>query len=155
MKRKTFLLILAVFVSTALIAFYLSNVKRPQEEKQAKLITQDLSSHTPVTKVPAHFEKEQNLSSLGPSLDPARFDGPTRAGYQVAREIPQTLAQIPCYCYCDRGMGHKSLFSCFKDMHAASCDICVSEALEVLQLQKDKKLTPAQIRKQIVAEYAE
>jgi hypothetical protein len=67
----------------------------------------------------------------------------------VAREIPVTLAQMPCYCYCDRGMGHKSLYSCFEDDHAASCAVCVNEALLAYKLEKEGKLTTSQIRDRI------
>ena len=68
--------------------------------------------------------------------------------------IPQTIAQMPCYCHCDRGMGHKSLYSCFEDDHAAHCAVCVNEALLALKLEKEQKLTPAQIRETIVAQYS-
>jgi hypothetical protein len=81
------------------------------------------------------------------------FTGKTRAAYRVAKEIPETLAQLPCYCHCDRGMGHKSLHSCFEDDHAAHCAVCVDEALLADRLQKSG-LTPAQIREKIVAQYS-
>ena len=29
--------------------------------------------------------------------------------YELAAKIPAVLYQQPCYCYCDRGMGHNSL----------------------------------------------
>ena len=53
-----------------------------------------------------------------------------------SREAPQLIAQLPCYCYCDRGFGHKSLHSCFVDDHAAQCAVCVDEALLAYNLQK-------------------
>jgi len=78
----------------------------------------------------------------------------TREAYKVAGEIPQTLAQLPCYCHCDEGFGHKSLQSCFVDDHAAHCAICTEEALAAYKLQK-QGLTPAQIRERIIAEYSQ
>ena len=104
--------------------------------------------------MPAHFEVPPSKSSLGPTLDPGSFTGITRDAYQAAREIPVTLAQLPCYCHCDRGFGHKSLYSCFQDDHASHCDVCVREALLALKLEKEQKLTPAQIRDTIVAQYS-
>ena len=104
--------------------------------------------------IPAHFEVPPSKSSLGPTLNPDSFTGITRDAYRAAREIPVTLAQLPCYCHCDQGFGHKSLYSCFEDEHASHCDVCVREALLALKLEKDQKMTPAQIRDTIVAQYA-
>ena len=55
-----------------------------------------------------------------PTLDPARFVGKARVAHQVAREIPDILDQLYCYCECDKHMGHKSLLSCYTDGHAAT-----------------------------------
>ena len=68
--------------------------------------------------------------------------------------IPQTIAQLPCYCHCDRGFGHKSLHSCYVDGHASSCAVCVEEVLTAYRLQKQEGLSPAQIRERIIAEYS-
>jgi hypothetical protein len=55
-----------------------------------------------------------------PTLDPARFVGKAARAHQVAREIPDVLDRLYCYCECDRHLGHKSLLSCFTDGHAAT-----------------------------------
>ncbi len=55
-----------------------------------------------------------------PTLDPARFVGKARNAHQVAREIPDVLDQLYCYCQCDKHVGHKSLLSCYTDGHAAT-----------------------------------
>jgi len=107
------------------------------------------------TRVPAHFEQAPPLGSLKPTLNAAMFTGKARQAYQVAGEIPQTLAQLPCYCHCDRGMGHKSLHSCFEDDHAAHCAVCVDEALLAYRLEKREGLTPAQVRERIIAQYSQ
>ncbi|MEK6333905.1 MAG: CYCXC family (seleno)protein [Acidobacteriota bacterium] len=102
--------------------------------------------------VPAHYENPPE--ALPSTLSPDKFPGKTRQAYQAAKDIPQTLAQLPCYCYCDRGMGHKSLHSCFEDDHAAHCDVCVNEAIMAYQMQK-QGMTPAQIREQLIAKYSQ
>jgi len=112
------------------------------------------SPNTSAKAVPAHFEVPPSKSSLGPTLDPNSFSGITRDAYRAAREIPVTLAQLPCYCHCDQGFGHKSLYSCFEDDHASHCDVCVREALLALKLEKEQKMSPAQIRDTIVAQYS-
>ena len=104
-------------------------------------------------RVPA-FEVAPTRASLGPTLDPERFTGLTRDAYRAVKQIPLTIAQLPCYCHCDEGFGHKSLYSCFKDDHAAHCAVCVNEALLALTLQRDQKLSPEQIRERIVQQYS-
>lgn len=104
--------------------------------------------------VPAFFEVAPSRSSLGPTLEPEKFTGPTREAYRAVREIPVTIAQLPCYCHCDKGYGHKSLYSCFEDDHASHCAVCVNEALLALKLEKEQKMSPAQIRETIVRQYS-
>jgi len=55
-----------------------------------------------------------------PTLDPAQFVGKAAAAHRVAREIPDVLDQLYCYCGCDKHQGHKSLLSCYTDGHAAT-----------------------------------
>ena len=105
--------------------------------------------------MPAFFEQAPSRASLGPTLAPEKFTGLVRDAYRAVREIPQTIAQMPCYCHCDRGMGHKSLYSCFEDDHASHCAVCVNEALLALKLEKEQKLTPAQIRDRIVEQFGQ
>lgn len=102
--------------------------------------------------VPA-FQGPEGAKTLEKTLDPAMFSGSVRSAYQVVKEIPETIAQLPCYCRCDQGMGHKSLHSCFVDDHAASCGICTNSALKAYKLEKEKKMTPEQIREELIAEY--
>ncbi len=107
-----------------------------------------------VKKVPAFLSTVPSRASLAPTLDPERFTGATREAYRAVRQIPVTIAQLPCYCHCDEGYGHKSLYTCFEDDHAAHCAVCVNEALLALTLERDQKMSPAQIRDRIVAQYA-
>jgi Protein of unknown function with PCYCGC motif len=104
--------------------------------------------------IPAFFQVPPSKASLAPTLEPEQFTGPTREAYRAVRQIPVTIAQLPCYCHCDKGYGHKSLYSCFEDDHAAHCAVCVNEALLALKLEKEQKLTPAQIRETIVEQYS-
>jgi hypothetical protein len=68
--------------------------------------------------------------------------------YELAAKIPKVIYQQPCYCYCDRGMGHKSLHSCFQGTHGAACATCLKE-LYFSYVMTKKGLTPAQIRQRI------
>lgn len=105
------------------------------------------------TRVPA-YQLASETRSLGATLAPAQFIGKTREAYKAAKEIPETLAQLPCYCHCDQSFGHKSLHSCFEDDHASQCAVCTDEALLAYRLEKEQKLTPEQVRKLIIEEYS-
>ena len=55
-----------------------------------------------------------------PTLEPARFVGKAAETHRTAREIPDLLDHMYCYCECDKTIGHKSLLSCYTDGHAAT-----------------------------------
>ena len=67
------------------------------------------------------------------------------SAYKAAAKVPAALTQQPCYCYCDRNHGHKSLHSCFEGTHGANCGTCVQEALYTYKMSK-KGWTASQIR---------
>lgn len=110
-------------------------------------------NHTTMARVPAYYKAAPSLTTLPPTLSPDLFTGNERLAYQAAKEIPQTLAQLPCYCHCDKGFGHKSLLSCFETEHGENCGICIGEALMAHNLEKRAKLNVVQIREQIITAY--
>ncbi len=65
--------------------------------------------------------------------------------YKIAAKIPAVLHQMPCYCRCDRALGHKSLHSCFEGTHGAACSTCMREAVFAYEQTKLGK-KPAEIR---------
>ena len=75
----------------------------------------------------------------------AQFPYQTHA-YELAAKIPKVLYQQPCYCYCDRGMGHTSLHSCFSGTHGAECGTCLKELYTMYKQGK----TARQIRAGII-----
>lgn len=105
-------------------------------------------------RVPAYYTTAAAAGALPPTLPPEIFTGNQRLAYKVAKDIPQTLAQLPCYCHCDRGQGHKSLHSCFESEHGENCGICIGEALMADNLQK-RGMSVSEIRKQIIAAYGQ
>jgi hypothetical protein len=109
--------------------------------------------HSKASRVPDYYETKPSLDVLAPTLAPELFTGNKRLAYQAAKEIPQTLAQLPCYCHCDMSIGHKSLQSCFVTEHGENCGICIGEALMAYQLEKRDKLPIAEIRQRIIAAY--
>ena len=157
--KKNWILIIGIMLLLVAAALLINSAYTTQPESARQNASQPATSphaeHAKRTKpIPAFFSAPPSKSSLAPTLEPAQFTGPTRDAYRAVREIPVTIAQLPCYCHCDEGFGHKSLYSCFEDDHASHCAVCVQEALLALRLEKEQKMTPAQIRDTIVAQYS-
>jgi hypothetical protein len=93
------------------------------------------------------------VADLRQTLDPAQFQGEVREAYKVAQENPDLLAQLHCYCGCDRANGHKNLLDCYRDHHGASCAICTGEALEAKKLF-NQGASVETIRQALKARYA-
>ena len=89
--------------------------------------------------IPIYFRSAEDARPLPDTLEPEKFQrSDIRDAYRVAKEIPEVLAQQPCYCYCER-KGHRGLLDCFKTDHAASCNICIKEALLAGQMHRQGK----------------
>lgn len=85
--------------------------------------------------------------SLLPAADFSR-DPAVEHAYTVAEEMPGVLAQMPCYCHCNR-IGHRSLLDCYASTHAAGCDVCLMEALFSGRMTTEGQ-NPATIRREII-----
>jgi len=161
--KKNWLLIggVALLLVAAIMMVYSANQPAVTKGNKAQSTSESLAApdhaaaNATAHAIPAHFEVPPSRASLEPTLAPETFSGITRDAYRAVKEIPVTIAQLPCYCHCDQGFGHKSLYSCFQDDHAAHCAVCVQEALLALKLEKEQKMTPAQIRDTIVAQYSQ
>ena len=112
------------------------------------------ADHAPKQKPVPAFMSAEEAKNLKPTLPPEQFQGKIRAAYAAVREIPQTIAQLPCYCRCDRSAGHKSLYDCFRDDHGANCSTCMDSALVALKMEKEQRMTPEQIREALIKEYS-
>ena len=63
---------------------------------------------------PDSIQQSTQLATLSPTL----FTGKTRDAYQAAKDVPEVLAQVPCYCGCMQNNGHQHNLHCFIDEHA-------------------------------------
>ena len=70
------------------------------------------------------------------TLDPDQFTGQARLAYAAAREVPEVLAQLPCYCGCMSGFGHKNNLDCFHDEHGVECTMCQQIAIDARDMYK-------------------
>ena len=94
------------------------------------------------------------ISKSADVLSPTLFnDERTRAAYQVAKDIPEVLEQLPCFCGCMTSFGHKNNLFCFKDQHGSGCTICQDIALDARKMH-DEHMPIAQIQENIKAKYA-
>lgn len=55
-----------------------------------------------------------------PTLSPALYTGTVQSAYQIARDIPEVLDQLYCYCRCQENFNHLNLLTCYTDNHAAT-----------------------------------
>lgn len=85
----------------------------------------------------------------GEQLTGPLFNHPYKVmAYQMAAKVERVLFQQPCYCRCDRALGHKSLHSCFEGTHGAVCATCMRQAVYAYQ-QTQLGRSPEQIREGI------
>ena len=106
----------------------------------------------PMSDIPAyHPDAPAKSETLPAILSGAQLTGPFfREKWQVevykqAAQIPNVLYQLPCYCRCDRALGHSSLHSCFEGTHGAICSTCAMEGAYAYKMTK-QGWTPKQIR---------
>ena len=99
---------------------------------------------------PRYFLTSEAAKPLPETLNPDEFSNKdVAAAYKAAKESPEVLAQQPCFCRCDRRMGHRSLLDCFSSRHAGACDVCVKEAI-FAQRERDRGKGAAEIREEII-----
>lgn len=99
----------------------------------------------PAYHVGAPTQKQPALMS-GTQLTGLFFSHPYQVtAYKMAAKVSSVLYQEPCYCRCDRAMGHTSLHSCFEGTHGAECSTCMKEGVYTYQQTKLGR-SPAQIR---------
>ena len=109
----------------------------------------------PADDMPAyHPSAPLKVSALPPILAGSKLTGenfryPWQVhAYQKVARVGNVLYQLPCYCRCDRALGHTSLRSCFEGLHGAECSTCAKEGLFAYQQTRLGK-TPTQIREAI------
>lgn len=70
-------------------------------------------------RIPHFHARLEDALPLPKILPASQFRIPVVArAYRIAAQIPEVLAQQPCYCWCDK-IGHGSLVDCFATEHGA------------------------------------
>lgn len=123
MKSKFWLSQFGTFVAFLLLLGCSQGTAPPPGAQTTAKPTQSRAAAVPETpRVPPYYLTTDEARPLPKPVSPDRYDGypVVQEAYRIAAEIPEVLAQQPCYCYCDRSAGHKSLASCWADDHGAT-----------------------------------
>ena len=100
-KKKIFVLLIGGVISVTLVLLV-------------------LSGHLPLQSMISKKGKSFYVKGgeTRPVLSPSLFVGMASEAYAAARQYPEVMDQVFCYCKCDEPPTfHKSLLSCFTDKH--------------------------------------
>ncbi|HYR86591.1 MAG TPA: CYCXC family (seleno)protein [Terriglobia bacterium] len=88
------------------------------------------------------------------TMSPSYFsnDAKAQAAYQTAKDIPEVLAELPCFCGCMQNFGHENNLFCFRDEHGSGCSMCEDIALDARDMHK-QGLSVDRIKEAIRARY--
>lgn len=119
-KTRLYQAILALAVVGAVTAIYFWGGRESSsggEEASALLSQTEQGSSNPALRhrliLPATPRKPRPFT-----LPPDLFNEPeVRLAYQAAKEVPEVLETVACYCGCFRDAGHRNNLDCFKDNH--------------------------------------
>ena len=66
------------------------------------------------------------------------FTGKARAAYQAAKDIPEILAQLPCFCGCmdSRNLDTRAISIALRTRMETICDLCQTIALEAKEMHR-------------------
>jgi hypothetical protein len=93
-------------------------------------------------------DKSAATAATAQVLPSEQFFGEAQAAYEAAKECPDLIANLFCYCGCDVTDHHSSLLDCFTSNHSADCTICQEEVFIGLGMKKQGK-TLAEIQRAI------
>ena len=112
-------------------------------------------SSPPEGVIPAEALLRNPFVKTGQTLSPELFADPTaREAYQAAKDVPEVLEQLPCYCGCMQHFGHKNNLFCFMDEHGSACSVCEGIAIDAKKMHKDG-VPIEQIKENIRLKYAQ
>jgi hypothetical protein len=142
-------MILAVVSTVAFAAFGAGSLHAQNSSSQdAPAIPNPAAKNLKVPVPPYHAGAPRD--PLPDTVDPALYpDAQTRNIFTLAAKVKPILYQQPCYCGCDKDVGHKSLLDCFTDGHGAHCMLCKKEAVFTYTESQEGK-SAAEIRKEII-----
>ncbi|NQU63211.1 MAG: hypothetical protein HQ517_02850 [SAR324 cluster bacterium] len=129
--KKTNYLIWVAVIGSAAVIFGGWNYYSSYQQKTLLAASQDSGIYRGTSNM--HLVRLNQASyrfrEKKPVVDPMSYSQSRQIkAYTIAKQIPQVLDQLYCYCGCAQSIKHKSLLSCYTDNHAANCGICMDEA---------------------------
>ncbi len=94
-------------------------------------------------------------AAASPTVELGALPEATADVYRYAADHAGHFAEIPCYCGCDRSLGHRNLEDCFVnatgdwDAHASGCGVCTAEAIAARE-QLDAGVAISDVRQSII-----
>lgn len=92
-------------------------------------------------------------------LDLASVSPDIAAHFTYAKDHQDAYSQIPCYCGCEKFLGHRNLYDCFVrsdgkgwDAHGSGCGVCIGESTTARRLL-DEGQDPIAVRDAVVAQF--
>ncbi|HEY0704486.1 MAG TPA: CYCXC family (seleno)protein [Candidatus Acidoferrales bacterium] len=142
-------IILAIAFGAALASIGSGTARAQSTATAPPPAAQAAPATTADSKIPA-YHAAPPAGPLPETIDPKLFADPeTQNIYALAAKEKAVLYQQPCYCRCDKEVGHKSLLDCYVDYHAAHCILCKKEAAFAYSETQAGKTAEA-IRKEIM-----
>ncbi|MBI3934298.1 MAG: hypothetical protein HY316_06370 [Acidobacteria bacterium] len=121
-KTRIWQLLLAMVVIAGLASSWIFISQEPTNQSASANVS-DASTPSIVTPglenrmvLPATPQRPRPVT-----LNPAAFDDPeTKASYQAAKDSPEALENVSCYCGCFGNSGHRNNLDCYKDNHGVT-----------------------------------
>jgi hypothetical protein len=93
--------------------------------------------------------------AASPTVDLDDLPDATAGIYRYVADHAGHFTELPCYCGCEQGLGHRNLEDCFVnadgdwDAHASGCVVCTQEAIAARE-QLDAGVTIGDVRQSII-----
>jgi Protein of unknown function with PCYCGC motif len=149
MQSHIFIIVFSALVlTTEFLALRVATSRSQTFPPSVPAITGKLCPRQQPPANPGHaYHNEPSTDSLPATLDPGRFEDNKAAfvAYSIAAKIRELLYQQPCYCGCDRAVGHESLLDCYTGRHGVTCPKCQKEVFFIYEQSKKAK-SAAEIR---------
>jgi hypothetical protein len=122
-SRAPYGLIVGVIAIVAAVAIYFYSGRG--ENTANSEVEQRLGAEVPSDYLAAHPNLRNRLilpavphENRPVTLPPESFaEGEVRASYQAAKDHPEVLETVACYCGCYGSAGHRNNLDCYRDNH--------------------------------------
>ena len=122
-SKRVYQTILVVAVVGAMISIYFFGGRSTSSVRSEGLPPSDPSGVTTTNPalrnrliLPAIPQRPRPIT-----LEPASFPDPeVRASYQAAKDSPEALETVACYCGCYSEAAHRNNLDCYKDNHGVT-----------------------------------